>query len=53
MFGSGHYTQIWNGDNMATWEFLTLSISGIFNMNLFSMPMAGPDICGFGGDTTP
>lgn len=28
------------------------SVSGIMLMNMFGIPLAGADICGFGGDTT-
>ncbi len=31
MFGSGKYVQEWTGDNVATWEFLALSIPQILD----------------------
>jgi len=52
-YGSGQYTAHWTGDNMATYEFLSLSIPGIMNFNFYGIPFTGSDICGFTNDTTP
>ena len=35
--GSGKYSAHWTGDNLANWEFLRLSISGVFNFNVYQL----------------
>lgn len=50
--GSGHFIGHWTGDNVATWDFLRLSISGNFLFQIFGIQMVGADICGFYQDTT-
>lgn len=50
--GSGHFVGHWTGDNVATWDFLRLSISGNFLFQIFGIQMVGADICGFYLDTT-
>jgi alpha-glucosidase (family GH31 glycosyl hydrolase) len=45
--GTGKYAGHWTGDNVATWEFLRLSISGNFLFQIFGIQMVGADICGF------
>jgi len=40
------------GDNNSLWPDLYKSISGIISMGTYGIPHVGPDICGFGGDTT-
>lgn len=52
-FGSGKFGYHWTGDNHATWDYLKGSIADNFNNQMFGFQMVGPDICGFGGDTTP
>jgi alpha-glucosidase len=47
--GSGKYTSHWLGDNWRKWEYMTYSIAGIMNMNMFGIPHAGADVCGFFG----
>jgi len=50
--GTGFFAGHWTGDNVSTWDFLRLSISGNFLFQIFGIPMVGPDICGFSGHTT-
>ncbi|OQS05119.1 lysosomal alpha-glucosidase [Thraustotheca clavata] len=50
--GDGQYTAHWLGDNGATWPDMHYSIAGVLSMNLFGIPMVGPDVCGFSFDTT-
>ena len=50
--GAQRYTSSWTGDNVSTWDQLRLSISMVLNMNMTGHVFTGPDIGGFGGDTT-
>jgi alpha-glucosidase (family GH31 glycosyl hydrolase) len=50
--GTGRYAGHWTGDNVATWNFLRLSVGGNFLSQIFGMQMVGADVCGFHGDTT-
>jgi alpha-glucosidase (family GH31 glycosyl hydrolase) len=47
---SGKYSSHWLGDNYRTYEFMKYSVAGIFNMNMFGVPHAGADVCGFFGN---
>jgi alpha-glucosidase (family GH31 glycosyl hydrolase) len=49
--GIGKYAAHWSGDNYGRFSFYKLSISEVFNFNLFGAPMVGADICGFGENT--
>ncbi|CAL8083188.1 unnamed protein product [Orchesella dallaii] len=46
--GSGNWVAHWLGDNMSTWSNMKASIIALLHFNLFGMPYAGSDICGFG-----
>eukprot|EP01138_Halocafeteria_seosinensis_P012324 gb/GECG01012593.1/.p1 GENE.gb/GECG01012593.1/~~gb/GECG01012593.1/.p1 ORF type:complete len:1024 (+),score=93.82 gb/GECG01012593.1/:1-3072(+) len=50
--GSGVHQGHWLGDNTASWDDLYYSIPGTITFNMFGIPLVGPDICGFDGDTT-
>ena len=49
----GKYGSRWLGDSHASIEYLSYSGCGIMLMNVFGIPMAGADICGFLENTTP
>lgn len=50
--GSNKYGFHWTGDNYASFEFLKGSIADNFINQMWGFQMVGPDICGFGGNTT-
>ena len=47
--GSGRYASHWLGDNWRDWKYMNYSIAGIMNMQMFGVPHAGADVCGFFG----
>ena len=47
-FGAAHSL----GNNWQSWESMRYSISGIFDMNMFGIPLVGADICGYYGNST-
>ena len=51
--GSGKFVQHWLGDNYATFEHMRYSVSGIYQFNLYGIPVVGADVCGFNGPTNP
>ena len=48
----GRYASKWLGDNFSTYDWMLYSISGMFNFQMFGIPIIGADICGFNGNTT-
>ncbi len=50
--GSGRFVGHWLGDNYSAWRWMELSLSSIFNFQMFGIPFVGADICGFNGNTT-
>jgi alpha-glucosidase len=50
---SSKYTAVWTGDNVANWHHLRGCIPLSVGLALSGQPFNGPDVCGFGGDTTP
>ena len=51
--GMGKFGSRWLGDNFSTKEMMGYSVTGIMMHNIIGIPLAGSDICGFLGDTTP
>ena len=49
-FGIGKYSFHWLGDNFSENEYIKYSIAGIFNYNIYGIPLTGADICGFRKD---
>ncbi len=50
--GGQRWAATWTGDNVATWQHMDMSISGVLNLGLSGQPLAGPDIGGFAGAGT-
>ncbi len=51
--GSQCCAAIWTGDNFSNYHHLRNSIPTTLNLALSGIPFNGPDVGGFGGDTTP
>lgn len=50
---SSKYTAVWTGDNVANWHHLRGCIPLSLGLALSGQPFNGPDVCGFGDNTTP
>ncbi|XP_061701368.1 lysosomal alpha-glucosidase isoform X8 [Syngnathoides biaculeatus] len=46
----GRFSGVWTGDVRSDWEQLAFSIPSVLRLGLFGVPLAGADVCGFGGD---
>lgn len=51
--GLGKFGSRWLGDNFASYDYMGYSVTGVMMHNVIGIPLAGADICGFIGDTTP
>jgi len=51
--GMGKFASAWLGDNYSDVFYLGTSMLGAQMMSTFGITLAGADICGFGGNTTP
>ncbi|TNM97351.1 hypothetical protein fugu_015507 [Takifugu bimaculatus] len=49
--GIGRFSGVWTGDVRSDWEQLRYSIPAVLQFSLSGVPLAGADVCGFGGDT--
>ena len=49
--GHGKYGFHWLGDNFATYEYMRNGINGIFQFQIYGIPITGDDICGFINDS--
>lgn len=50
--GMGKFGSRWLGDNFADYSYMGYSVTGVMMHNVIGIPLAGADICGFGGNTT-
>lgn len=48
--GSQRTSAVWTGDNVATWDYLKVSIPMVLSNNIVGYPFIGADIAGFSGD---
>ncbi|XP_036928314.1 neutral alpha-glucosidase C [Acanthopagrus latus] len=51
--GSQRYGAVWTGDNVATWEYLKISIPMILSLSVTGIAFCGADVGGFFRDPEP
>ncbi|RVE56910.1 hypothetical protein OJAV_G00210880 [Oryzias javanicus] len=51
--GSQRFGAVWTGDNVATWEYLKISIPMILSLSLAGVAFCGADVGGFVQDPEP
>lgn len=51
--GMGKFGSRWLGDNWSEYRYMGYSVTGVMMHNIIGIPLAGADICGFLGNTTP
>lgn len=51
--GTQKYAAVWTGDNQSLWAHLQMMIPQLCTLGMCGYTIAGTDIGGFGGDTTP
>ena len=49
--GYGKYGFHWLGDNESTYKDMKNGLNGIFQFQIYGVPLTGDDICGFNGDS--
>ena len=49
--GQGKYSFHWLGDNFADYNSMRNGVNGIFQFQIYGIPMTGDDICGFINDS--
>lgn len=49
--GQGRYSFHWLGDNFATYFHMRNGLNGIFQFQIYGIPLTGDDICGFLNDS--
>ena len=45
--GHGKYGFHWLGDNQATYDYMRNGVNGIYQFQIYGVPLTGDDICGF------
>ncbi|XP_034531614.1 neutral alpha-glucosidase C isoform X1 [Notolabrus celidotus] len=51
--GSQRFGAVWTGDNVASWEYLKISIPMLLSLSVAGLPFCGADVGGFVQDPDP